>query len=165
MSDGCRNCTLQRHYTYKEKTPKQVHSSDFSFSSRELSKGEFFFGVHSHCRGHVYKVIGNMTRRIAPYGFLPRCITKRKECFNSEMVSTLIHRCYEKDNDLLNIALVIGPIAMVLNLLTVMTILSTKSLRKTTSMLIVSNMAISDILNSFYTVSLVSAHKVSYLHF
>ena len=165
MSDDCRNCTLQRNYTYKEQTPKQIHSSDFSFSSRELSKGEFFYGVHSHCRGHLYKVIGNMTGLIARYGFLPRCIAERKECLNSEMLSTPIHRCYETDNDLLNIALVIGPIAMVLNLLTVVTILSTKSLRRTTSMLIVSNMAISDILNSFYTVFLVSARKVPYLQF
>ena len=166
LSDSCESCILQRNYVHIGFTIEaRKRPSDFTYSSRELSNGEFVYGAPTHCRAHVYKVIGNATRLISGYGFFPRCITEREECFNSEIVSTPIHRCYKTDNNILNTVLVIGPIALILNLLTVVVFLSTKSLRGSTSMLLVSNMAISDILISFYSVSIVIARKVPYLYY
>ena len=166
LSNSCASCMLQRNYVYRGfRFEEKRKPSDFTYSPRELSNGEFVYGAPTYCRAHVYKVIGNVTRLISGYGFFPRCITEREECFNSEIVSTPIHRCYKTDNNILNITLVIGPIALILNVLTVVVFLSTKSLRRTTSMLLVSNMAISDILISFYTVSIVIARKASYLYY
>ena len=165
LSDSCTSCTLQRNYTYREPNKNRLNPRDYSYSSKDLDKGKFFYGAQSNCRGQMYSVIGNTTPHVSGYGFFPRCITEREECFNSEILSTPVHRCYDTDNKILNIALLIGPTAMILNLLTAALILTTKSLRNITSMLLVSNMAISDILNSFYTISIVTARKFSYIHF
>ena len=108
-----------------------MNPTDFTYSSNELSKGEFIYGAPAKCRAQVYKVIGNATRLILVMVFFPRCITERNECFSSEIVSTTIHRCYKTDTYMLNIALVIGPTAMFLNLLTAAVFFSTKFLRKT----------------------------------
>ena len=46
-----------------------MNPTDFTYSSNELSKGEFIYGAPAKCRAQVYKVIGNATRLISGYGF------------------------------------------------------------------------------------------------
>lgn len=157
-SEACSNCSLLKETDAMSNNPRNAEID-------RLRKGEYVIGKSHHCRGNRHTVSVRM-RELAKYGFFPSCFDNNSsKCFTSEVNVTPIHRCWDSDNHILNLEYLVCPVAVILNIVVFVTILSTPSLRESVCLLLTANMAFSDLLISTYTLILVSARKMSYLAF
>lgn len=160
-NEPCSNCMLVRNYTLEN---EDFNNEDINITIPELRKGEYIVGKRENCRVNGLDVSQNVVE-FAKHGFFPRCLETDSVCFTSEIRITPIHRCWDLDNKILNAVYLISPIAMVLNLTVILITLTTRVLRKNVTMLLASNMAVSDFFLSLYTVILVTTRKMAYVDF
>ena len=160
-NEPCSNCLLVRNYTLEN---KDFNNEDINVTIPELRKGKYIVGKKENCRVNELEVSPNVVE-YAKHGFFPRCLETDSVCFTGEIRVTPIHRCWDLDNKILNAAYFISPITMLLNLTVVLITLTTRVLRKNVTMLLASNMAVSDFLLSLYTVILISTRKMAYVDF
>ena len=139
-------------------------TKNFSRDTAKLSKGDYV--IHGGwCRGVKYSV-GKNTREYALHNFSFQCVYKSDTCYNSEIRITRIHRCWDTDNDVLNLVYVFGSLEIVLNSIVVILTLSTNCLRENVTMLFIANLALSDVLVGLYSLSIATSRRVlSYLEF
>ena len=116
----------------------------------QWSKGRYEVYPESRCRGKRH-VVSDVSRNFAKHGFLPLCLLDNKRCLLSEITVIPTHQCWEKANRVLYVEYLLAPFILVMNCLVVVTTLSTESLRKVPSMLLVTNMAASDLFIGVYS--------------
>ena len=115
-----------------------------------------------HCRGSRF-MVHNVSRTIAGHGFLPICLLENQQCFSSQITIIPVHRCWNGANNVLYVEYFLAPLTVVINFIVFSTILTTKSLKKVPSMLLVSNLAISDFFVGVYSLVITSLrHAMSY---
>ena len=157
-NDDCTNCKLLRNGDVSGiKFPEDLTIED-------LKSGGFMKGLRGDCRADEYSV-KNTSMTFAKHGFFPACVAQKESCFHSEISVTPIHRCWETDNNILNAEFLIGTLGVLLNVTVFVNIFSKKSLRNNVSLLLMSNMAISDFMISVYSVALTSARQLTYVKF
>ena len=150
-SHACTNCILLKNETH----PNVTH----------MRKGTYDIYPPLQCRGLRY-VVGHVSRTFATYGFLPMCILSNQQCFDSEVTITPMHQCWESANGVLYAEYVLAPLILIFNIVVFASTLTSKTLRKVPSMLLVANLAVSDFLVGVYTLSITSSrHAMSYQRF
>ena len=150
-SNACTNCTLLRNETNANVT--------------HLRKGTYDIYPQSRCRGSHY-VVGDVSRTFATHGFLPTCLVDNEECFTSEVTVIPVHQCWESANSVLYAEYVLAPLILIFNFMVFTITFTTKTLRKLPSMLLVSNLAVSDFFIGFYSLVITSSrHSMSYQNF
>ena len=108
-------------------------------------------------------MVHHVSRTIAGHGFLPICLLKNQQCFSSQITIIPVHRCWNGANNVLYVEYFLAPLTVVINFIVFSTILTTKSLKKVPSMLLVSNLAISDFFVGVYSLVITSLrHAMSY---
>ena len=139
-SEACSECVLVRNNSESEKELIE-----------NFKEGEFFEGRKGECRAmkHTYS---DHLKHFATYGFYSTCFEVDTKCYSTMVESTPIHRCWDTDNHILNLEYVIGPIAIVLNFLVLFITLTTPKLFKNVAMLLVCNIAFSDLCLALYTI-------------
>ena len=147
-SNACRNCTLVKNKTHDNVT--------------HFKRGTYDYYPMKHCRGSRF-MVHNVSRTIAGHGFLPICLLGNQQCFSSQITVIPVHRCWNGANNVLCVEYFFAPLTVVLNFIVFSTILTTKSLCKVPSMLLVSNLAISDFFVGVYSLVITSLrHAMSY---
>ena len=157
----CGRCELVRNYTAQAGGKS---NAEINIRVEMLKKGKYFVGKKIHCRGKEHQ-ISDVVQMFAMQGFFPTCLENNQKCFQAEVRVTPVHRCWEVDNLILNIEYVVAPTALVLNAMVILTTLTTPAIRKKVSMLLATNMALSDFAVSCYTLMIVSFRKMAYLEF
>lgn len=94
-----------------------------------------------------------MSRTIAAHGFLPVCLSNKK-CFTSEIAEIPLHKCWKSANSLLYAEYFFAPLVLLLNIMVFATTLTNKSLTRVPTMLLVSNLAVSDFFLGVYSLVL-----------
>lgn len=160
-NEPCANCLLVKNYTLEK---GDFNNPSINIETTELQKGEYLVGNMADCRLNKLQASQEVAE-FAKYGFFPRCLETNSACFEQEISVTPIHRCWDLDNKILYLEFLISPISMVLNLMVILVTLTTRTLRRNVTMLLTSNMALSDFLISLYTIILVSARLKPYAEF
>ena len=111
-----------------------------------------------HCRGSRF-MVHNVLRTIAGHGFLPICLLENQQCFSSQITIIPVHRCWNGAINDFCIGYFFAPLTVVLNFIIFSTILTTKSLKKVPSTLLVSNLAISDFFVGVYSLLITSLRQ------
>ena len=94
------------------------------------------------------------------------CVLDNKECFDSEISVTPLHQCWDSANRVLYAEYFFAPLLLIFNFVVFTATLSTKSLRKVPSMLLVANLAVSDFFLGVYSLVITSLrHAMSYQTF
>ena len=149
--NACTNCTLLKNETHTNVT--------------HFRRGTYDIYPQSRCRGSRY-VVSDVSRTFASRGFLPMCVLHNEECFASEVTVIPMHQCWASANDVLYVEYFLAPLILVFNSVVFSAILTTKTLRKLPSMLLVSNLAMSDFVIGVYTLAITSSrHAMSYQSF
>ncbi|KAK3753989.1 hypothetical protein QZH41_009264, partial [Actinostola sp. cb2023] len=151
-SKTCTQCTLVRNDSH--------HGNEI----QSFKDGEFFHGREGECRAMKY-VVSDQLHRFASHGFYSNCFEENTTCYSTLVESIPIHRCWDMDNYILNIEFLLGPIAVVLNSLVLFITLLTPKLRKNVAMILVCNIAISDLCLSVYAILITSVRKMPYVKF
>lgn len=147
-STACTNCTLLKNRTHVNVT--------------RFSKGLYDIYPESRCRGSRY-IVGNASRKFAKHGFLPIC---DKKCFPSEVTMIPMHRCWDSANSVLYAEYFLTPLIIILNLTVFVTTVTTKTLRRLPTMLLVANLAMSDFFVGVYSLAITSSrHAMLYQRF
>lgn len=147
-SSACINRTLVKNKTHVNVT--------------RFREGLYDIYPESRCRGSRY-VVGTVSRRFAKHGFLP---VLDEKCFASEMSIIPIHQCYDSANRVLYAEYFLTPLIIIMNLTVFATTVTTKSLRKIPTMLLVANLAMSDFFIGVYSLAITaSRHGMSYQRF
>lgn len=147
-STVCTNRTLLKNKTHVNVT--------------RFREGLYDIYPESRCRGSRY-VVGSVSRKFAEHGFLP---VYDEKCFASEMTLIPMHRCYDSANKVLYAEYFLTPLIIILNLTVFATTVTTKTLRKLPTMLLVANLAMSDFFVGVYSLAITSSrHTMSYPSF
>lgn len=150
-SEACTICTLLKNERHHNVTL--------------MKKGTFDIYPQSMCRGSRYKV-SNVTRMFAEHGFLPVCLLEDAKCFDSDVKVTPLHQCWKSANSVLYVEYVLAPFILLCNFIVFTTTLTSKTLRRVPSMVLVANLAMSDFLVGIYTLGITSSrHAMSYQRF
>lgn len=160
-NEPCANCILVRNYTLEN---GDLNNENINITTPELMKGEYIVGKKENCRVNTLTVSKEVVE-YAKHGFFPRCLEEDSRCFTGEVRITPTHRCWDLDNKILNAVYLTAPVAMILNLTVVIISLTTRTLRRNVTMLLTSNMAVSDFLLSLYTFTVVTARQTAYTDF
>lgn len=123
------------------------------------STGNYGDYIDWHCRGTEYTVTME-TQRFAKYGYYPSCFDTNHNCYKSQVKGTKSHRCWRTDNLILYVEYFIGIVSICLNV-SVVTITLTSPLKNNVAMLLISNLAFSDLLNGVYSVSITIGRQVA----
>lgn len=147
-SSACINRTLLKNKTHVNVT--------------RFREGLYDIYPESRCRGSRY-VVSTVSRRFAKHGFLP---VLGEKCFASEMTIIPIHQCYDSANRVLYAEYFLTPLIIIMNLTVFVTTVTTKTLRKIPTMLLVANLAMSDFFIGVYSLAITaSRHGMSYPRF
>ena len=160
-NEPCANCLLVKNYTLQNSDFK---NKNINIETAQLRKGEYLVGLMEDCRLKKFQPSEEVVE-YAKHGFFPQCLEKSSPCYESEIRVTPIHRCWDGDNKILYVEFLISPVAMVLNLTVILVTLTTRVLRRSVTMFLTSNMALSDFMISLYTLILVSARLKPYTEF
>ena len=161
-NEHCLNCILVRNYTFQNEDLKE---DDIDISVSQLVKGNYIAGKKINCRVKRL-VISESLVQFAKNGFLPLCLEeKQSACLKSEVQITPVHQCWDLDNKIFNVIYFTSPIALVLNLMVVLVVITTRVLRRNVTMLLTSSMAASDLLISVYSIILIRARKMPYVEY
>lgn len=152
-SEACDNCMLVRNNSQREKELIE-----------NFKNGEFFDGHKGDCRAIKYTFSDHL-KHFATYGFFSTCFEVNTMCYSTMVEPAPIHRCWDVDNYVLNLEYIIGPIALVLNLIVVIITLITPKLYKNVAMLLVCNIAFSDLCLALYSILITSIRKIPYVEF
>ncbi|XP_032221452.2 lutropin-choriogonadotropic hormone receptor [Nematostella vectensis] len=150
-TDNCAECCLSKE------------TSQNSVTWENLRSEMYYIGIEGDCRAIQYTV-SKEVQTFAKYGFYPKCL-KNDQCKVSVLTSKPIHRCWDTDNNILNVEYLIAPISLALNIIVMVNTLTDRHLRGNVALLLVTNMAASDILLTVYTLVLVSVRKIPYEDF
>ena len=123
------------------------------------AQGSYSDYIVWYCRGTEY-MVSKETQNFARFDFLPECFNHNKKCYKSEVKATMTHRCWATDNRILYVEYILGLVVIVLNVI-VVTVTLTSSLKTNVAMLLVSNLAVSDLLNGVYSISITLARQSS----
>ena len=136
-SSDCANCTLnKRNITFPVNLSQEA--LDNNIAMKFVRYG--FFPSCASAKCGAFDIFANRTRT--------RTITE-----NVRVARTLFYTSY-----------IMGAIAIVLNLTILLTVLLSKALRKTTSMLLITNMAICDLFIGVYSVIIGNLNIFNFLH-
>lgn len=150
-SEACTNCTLLKNESHDNVTL--------------MKKGTFDTYPQSKCRGSRYKV-SDVTRMFAQHGFLPVCVLEDAKCFDSDVKETPLHRCWKSANSVLYVEYILAPFILICNFIVFTITLTSKTLRRVPSIVLVANLAMSDFLVGIYTLAITSSrHAMSYQGF
>lgn len=150
-SGRCTNCTLLKNKTHVNVT--------------RFRNGAYDLYPPSRCRGSRYTV-NDVSRTFASNGFLPMCVLDNEECFASEISVTPLHQCWDSANNVLYAEYFFAPLLLIFNFIVFTSTLTTKTLRKVPSMLLVANLAVSDFFLGVYSLLITSLrHAMSYQTF
>lgn len=150
-SNACENCTLVKNETHENVT--------------HLKRGTYDYYPRTRCRGSRF-VIDDVSRTIAGHGFLPICLLTNQRCFSSQITIIPMHRCWESANNVLYVEYFFAPLILVLNFIIFSTTLTAKSLKNVPTMLLVSNLAVSDFFYGVYSLVITCLrHAMSYRNF
>ena len=102
---------------------------------------------------------GNPAVKFAEHGFYPFC-TRNQSKYQTECAPKVIrYPSYTETKKITSVperlfysSYIIGTIAILLNMIILITVLSSRSLRQTTTMLLITNMAVCDLLSGVYSV-------------
>lgn len=147
-STTCINSTLLKNETHANVT--------------HFRNGLYDIYPESRCRGSRY-VVGAVSRKFAKHGFLA---VYDEKCFASEVTVIPMHRCWDSANRVLYAEYLLAPLILILNMTVFVTTVTTKSLRKLPSILLVANLALSDFFVGVYSLAITSSrHAMSYPRF
>ncbi|KAJ7357778.1 hypothetical protein OS493_023255 [Desmophyllum pertusum] len=118
-STTCINSTLLKNETHANVT--------------HFRNGLYDIYPESRCRGSRY-VVGAVSRKFAKHGFLA---VYDEKCFASEVTVIPMHRCWDSANRVLYAEYLLAPLILILNMTVFVTTVTTKSLRKLPSILLV----------------------------
>lgn len=149
-SNSCTHCTLVRNSSHRDNEAEK--------------DGEFIDGKAGECRAMQYTATSQL-QTFKRYGYYSACFDVNTPCYRTMVELIPIHRCWDVDNHILNIEFIIGPVAIVLNLIVVVNTVITPKLRKNVAMVLVCNIAISDLCLSLYAVLITSVRKMPYAKF
>nr|UQI50297.1 follicle-stimulating hormone Receptor [Haliclona caerulea] len=139
----CQNCPLIRS---NNSTQLQL----FTEGSTEYMKGYA-------CRTKTVTATRTV-QRFAKHGFLATCVTEDPKCRQSQMQEVVKAPCRDTTLSVFYLEYVLGPIAIVFNLVVIITTIRSKRLRKNLDMLLVCNIGIGDLFNGLYSVLIISIH-------
>ncbi|XP_031550972.1 lutropin-choriogonadotropic hormone receptor-like [Actinia tenebrosa] len=152
-SEACSNCVLVRNNSQQEKEVIE-----------NFKKGELLEGRKGDCRAIKHRFSDHL-KHFATYGFFSSCFEVNTKCYSTMVETIPIHRCWNMDNYVLNLEFIIGPIALVLNLIVVIITLTTPKLFKNVAMLLVCNIAFSDLCLALYSILITSIRRIPYAQF
>ena len=126
----------------------------------KIKKKEYFEWVQGYaCRAKISKY--SLTLQLyAKHGFVPECFAKGSSCYNNEVTERSEAPCRDVNIRVLALEYLFGPIAIVLNLVVVLTTAFSERLRRNIAMVLVSNLAFGDLLNGIYSVIIAVVHHV-----
>lgn len=151
-SKTCSRCTLVRNFSHHD------------IEVENFKHGEFLEGRKGECRAMKY-IVSSKLQLFARQGFYSPCFEVDNKCHRTLVKAIPIHRCWDTDNHILNIEFILGPIAFVLNFVVLVNTVLTPKLRKNVTMVLVCNIALSDLCLSLYSVLIASVRKIPYVKF
>lgn len=95
---------------------------------------------------------GNPAVKFAEHGFYPFCNKHQRKCAPKVIRYPETKKITSVPEKLFYSSYIIGAIAILLNMIILITVLFSRSLRQTTSMLLITNMAVCDLLSGIYSV-------------
>lgn len=148
-SQSCLNCTLLR-------TINETHLRFYGNTSSMFLKGYA-------CR---YKTTtpSPFLRGLATDGFLAMCVLSNHICFESEVKAVIKAPCRKTTLGVLSLEYVFGPVAMILNVIVIATVMKSKRLCRNHDMLLVTNIAIGDFCTALYSIVIIAVHQTRTFH-
>jgi hypothetical protein len=145
-SNQCSDCSLKRDIN------KTVLD--------KIKNKEYFEWVPGYaCRAKISKY-SHILQQFAKHDFVAECFTKGSSCYDSEVTETSKAPCRDVNIRVLALEYLFGPVAIVLNLIVVLTTAFSERLRRNIAMVLVSNLAFGDFLNGVYSVIIAVVHHV-----
>lgn len=164
LNQPCSVCTLIRNYTWQREETSS-NREKFNITTSDLRNEIFRKGKQENCQVNEIEIRSKEVVEYARHGFFPTCLEKKKECYDSVIRVTPIHKCWDSSNKYLNAVFFISPIAFLLNLTVVLIVLTTRALRRNVTLFLTCNMAFSDFILSLYAIILISTRQKSYVDF
>ncbi|EDO36077.1 predicted protein [Nematostella vectensis] len=118
---------------------------------------EWVPGYACRARIHTYSA---QVKRFAKEGFYPSCLVEGSECFAAEVKVRADSPCRDVNTKVLTLEYVFGPVALVLNLVVVVTTACSRRLRRNIAMVLVSNLAFGDLLNGIHAIAVAVVHHI-----
>ncbi|KAK3730649.1 hypothetical protein QZH41_000124 [Actinostola sp. cb2023] len=142
----CSDCTLKKVFN------KTV--------LHEIEQKEKFEWVQGYaCRAKITKY-SNKVQLFAKFNFVAECFTEGSKCYNNDVIVKSKAPCRDVNIRVLALQYLFGPIAIILNLVVVLTTAFSERLRRNIAMVLVSNLAFGDFLNGIYSVIIAIVHHV-----
>ena len=111
------------------------------------------------CLQHKY-TFDKKYQAIAEHYFFPQCILDEARCLQAVGRVETNNICLEVGRDILIAAFPIGIVSLFLNLIVLVVIVSSKTLRSNASLLLVCSMCASGVLTSIYSVAIATAYQI-----
>jgi hypothetical protein len=99
-----------------------------------------------------------LVKGFAKHGFLATCVLDNQQCFESEVKVVVKAPCRDTTLSVLYLQYFLGPVAIVLNSVVIITTICSKRLRQNFDMLLVCNIGVGDLFNGLYSVIIISIH-------
>ena len=147
IGKGCPKCTLIKDY--------QTDSS-FTFIRYVPEQG---YVLRNICIEQEF-ILHRTHRTISRNRFFPTCIVNDKSCRNLLGMHAVRNRCLELGSSILLTCILLGVLAIAVNVVVLVVISAAESLRKKTSMILAASLSVSDILIAIYAVFIGTVYQV-----
>ncbi|XP_031573327.1 sphingosine 1-phosphate receptor 2-like isoform X2 [Actinia tenebrosa] len=119
-------------------------------------------GSTRYIKGYACRTITTTASKIvqgfANQGFLGQCVIENPKCSQSEMKEFLKAPCRDTTLSVMYLQFVLGPLAIALNLIVIITTICSKRLHNNLDMVLVCNIGVGDLFNGVYSVLIISIH-------